>query len=80
MIDGGHGFTSQKPPHDREQLRKRLLQMILKSEAERRGIHPLGPHPVQSLRTRNDVALAVYDPENLIEREPGTTAIQTKRT
>jgi hypothetical protein len=68
VIEGSHG-PAQKPPHDRDQLRKRLLQMILKSEAERRGIQSPATRQVQSQRAASGIELAVYDPENMIGRE-----------
>ncbi len=69
-IDPAHVHGGAKPPHDREQLRKRLLQMILKSEAERRASQLPSGRSLKSLRRLgNTVDLTVFDPEDKIGRE-----------
>jgi hypothetical protein len=64
---------SVAPPHNRDNLRKRLLQMIVRSEAERRSIQtpPAGaPKPGwRSLREVKTTQLNVFDPEDLLGRE-----------
>jgi hypothetical protein len=61
------------PPHNRDNLRKRLLQMIVRSEAERRPIQTPangGSKPAwRSLREVKTTQLNVYDPEDLLSRE-----------
>jgi hypothetical protein len=69
VIDPAHppGIGST---HDREQLRKRLLQMILKSESERRSMHtPGGRAAKQNHSAQAKVELSVFDPEDLLSRE-----------
>jgi hypothetical protein len=41
-IDSAHLDTTRSAPHDKEQLRRRLLKMILANEAQRRSAS-LGP-------------------------------------
>ncbi|HEY2759721.1 MAG TPA: hypothetical protein VGI75_03240 [Pirellulales bacterium] len=49
------------PPHDRDQLRRKLLKMILQNEAQRRGLIP--KTRVTFIPRPN---LAVFDPDNRI--------------
>jgi hypothetical protein len=70
VIDSAHAQGGPKPPHDREQLRKRLLQMILRNESERRSAQIPSGRTLRSNRsTEFAVDLVVFDPEDLIGRE-----------
>jgi hypothetical protein len=70
-IDAAHAKSDVKQPHDRDQLRRRLLKMILQNESQRRaseiktGRVKAAPAGALGL-TRN---LAVFDPEDLIGKE-----------
>jgi hypothetical protein len=69
-IDSAHA-DAHNLPHDRNELRRRLLKMILKSEAERRA-RAVGARRPKAV-ARNDRAtlpdLTVYDPDALLEKE-----------
>jgi hypothetical protein len=70
VIDSAHAPGGPKPPHDREQLRKRLLQMILRNESERRSAQIPSARSLRSNRaTESAVDLVVFDPEDLLGRE-----------
>jgi hypothetical protein len=59
-------------PHNKEQLRKRLLQMIVRSEAERRSIQTpaeTATKPRWRSIHENSAKLNVFDPDDLIGRE-----------
>ena len=63
-IDPAHAQGESKAPHNREQLRRRLLKMILQNEAQRRSLHTV-------VRDLPEAAakLAVFDPDDFIGRE-----------
>jgi hypothetical protein len=74
-IDPAHA-SSEGKTHDRDQLRNRLLKMILQNEAQRRAT-AIG-------RTRAGAGkssasnLAVFDPEDLIGKEIAASLIPQK--
>jgi hypothetical protein len=69
-IDPAHAKIEGRT-HDRDQLRLRLLKMILQNEAQRRANEPVSGRfkaaaSAVSLAATN---LAVFDPEDLIGKE-----------
>jgi hypothetical protein len=71
-IDPAHVESAGNPPHDKNELRRRLLKMILKSEAARRsraigGRPPVIRAPDVSTEIHSD--LTIYDPDALLEKE-----------
>ncbi len=79
MFDSSHALAGAKPMHDREQLRRRLLQMILKSESERRAAQLPPTRGSKRLRADAGAKLNVFDPENLMDREIAADATPPKR-
>jgi hypothetical protein len=80
VIDSAHAQGGPQPPHDREQLRKRLLQMILRNESERRSARiPSGRSLRSNRATDCAVDLVVFDPEDLIGREFISGPVPKKR-
>jgi hypothetical protein len=71
-IDPAH--ADGRVPHDREQLRRRLLKMILHNEAQRRNV---GPARRDSANSR--IELAVFDPEDRIGQEMIAASTPNKR-
>jgi hypothetical protein len=80
-IDPAHTDGKIKMPHDREQLRRRLLKMILQNEAQRRSIDGRSrasagvagkgsPRPAANL--------AVFDPEDFIGQQQAAYDIPQK--
>ena len=63
-IDSSHTNRIGSPPHDRDQLRRRLLKMILQNEAQRRGLIPKSRVTIIS-----SANLAVFDPDGRIAAE-----------
>jgi hypothetical protein len=84
-IDPPHLDTAKPAPHDKEQLRRRLLRMILANEAQRRSIRlspartaridaivnncSIGRPAGAALQTVNTTTLAVFDPDDQIGQE-----------
>jgi hypothetical protein len=71
-IDSAHPAGEPQPPHHREQLRRRLLKMILQNEAQRRSLeHPTRRSTGSTGGGAGDPAadLAVFDPEDFIGKE-----------
>ena len=83
--DPPHLDTAKPAPHDKDQLRRRLLQMILANEAQRRSIRlspartaridaivnncSIGRPASAALQTSNATTLAVFDPDDQIGQE-----------
>jgi hypothetical protein len=83
-IDGPHLDTAKPAPHDKDQLRRRLLKMILANEAQRRSTR-LSPartaridaivnncsvgRPANAARETANARLAVFDPDDQIGQE-----------
>jgi hypothetical protein len=71
-IDSAHADSAANMPHDRSELRRQLLKMILKNEAERRA-RAVGAQRPKVLKLDRSVEtppdLAVYDPDALLEKE-----------
>ncbi len=71
-IDSAHADSAANMPHDRNELRRRLLKMILKNEAERRA-RAVGAHRPKVLKrdslTATQPDLTVYDPDALLEKD-----------
>jgi hypothetical protein len=69
-IDPAHASGESKT-HDRDQLRRRLLKMILQNEAQRRATEPAAARaksgPGGSLASSSN--LAVFDPDDFIGKE-----------
>jgi hypothetical protein len=70
-IDPAHAKADRKLPHDRDQLRRRLLKMILQNEAQRRSAELTTGRAQASSAGSVDSAsnLAVFDPEDFIGKE-----------
>jgi hypothetical protein len=71
-IDSAHADSAGNMPHDRNELRRRLLKMILKSEAERRA-RAVGSRRPMAVKhdgaTETQPDLTIYDPDALLEKE-----------
>ena len=68
-IDSGHAKGANQT-HDRDQLRRRLLKMILQNEAQRRSLEPAGRLKAGSNKPPATLSnLAVFDPEDFIGKE-----------
>jgi hypothetical protein len=72
-IDSSHAKRVTAPPHDRDQLRRRLLKMILQNEAQRRGLVPKSRVTIIS-----SANLAVFDPEDRIGAEAMVGSLSPK--
>ncbi|HTQ37402.1 MAG TPA: hypothetical protein VMJ32_00125 [Pirellulales bacterium] len=70
-IDPAHADGELKLPHDREQLRRRLLKMILQNEAQRRSVEGRSRLSTRGAKSSlsSTVNLAVFDPEDFIGKE-----------
>ena len=66
-IDLAHATVEGKT-HDRDQLRRRLLKMILQNEAQRRSSE-LASGRVKTRAGGSAKNLAVFDPEDFIGKE-----------
>jgi hypothetical protein len=69
-IDSAHASGESKT-HDRDQLRRRLLKMILQNEAQRRSTEPAGgrARSASAISPSSAKNLAVFDPEDFIGKE-----------
>jgi hypothetical protein len=69
-IDPAHASGESKT-HDRDQLRRRLLKMILQNEAQRRSTEPTAGRTRAASSSSSNSAknLAVFDPEDFIGKE-----------
>jgi hypothetical protein len=70
------------PPHNRDQLRKRLLQMIVRSETERRSLQTTAggaPKPTRRTLRESNAKLNVFDPDDLIGREASDANFPQRR-
>ncbi|HZZ28571.1 MAG TPA: hypothetical protein VFE46_11265 [Pirellulales bacterium] len=67
-VNPAHSEGALKLPHDREQLRRRLLQMILQSESQRRSTKGIARPFERAGNVAPDalVNLAVFDPDDFI--------------
>jgi hypothetical protein len=74
-IDPAHS-TSEGKMHDRDQLRHRLLKMILQNEALRRSTELGRSKAAAGMPATSN--LAVFDPEDLIGREIAASLIPQK--
>ena len=81
-IDPGHDATGPSS-HDKDQLRRRLLQMILKSEAERRARDLTSKRSSSRAKPRPTIStvmrLAVFDPDEQMDANFTTGQTPTKR-
>ncbi|HEY2883141.1 MAG TPA: hypothetical protein VGJ15_11925 [Pirellulales bacterium] len=78
-IDSAH-VPAGKLPHDREQLRRRLLKMILQNEAQRRGV--MLPSRITSgagAPQGSSADLVVFDPDDRIGQEAAAGSTPPKR-
>lgn len=73
-IDSAHGPNVALSPHNREQLRRKLLKMILQNEAQRRGL-VVKHHPPAG----STAQLAVFDPDDHIGQELAAASPEPKR-
>jgi hypothetical protein len=74
---------SVAPPHNRDNLRKRLLQMIVRSEAERRPIQTpangVSKPAWRGLREVKTTQLNVFDPDDLLGRKSADANSSNRR-
>jgi hypothetical protein len=62
-INPAHGQSVAQSPHNRDQLRRKLLKMILQNESQRRGL-------ISKPSTSEAAAdLSVFDPDDRIGQE-----------
>jgi hypothetical protein len=73
-IDKTHAKNVAPSPHNREQLRRKLLKMILQNEAQRRGL-TVKPHAV----AESMAELAVFDPDDRLGQELAAASPGPKR-
>jgi hypothetical protein len=87
-IDSPHLDTARNGPHDKEQLRRRLLKMILANEAQRRSVRlsPARTARIDAIvnshlpgggstpHAPNVTAFAVFDPDDQIGQELNVAA------
>jgi hypothetical protein len=78
-IDPAHDKPSGKSVHNREQLRRRLLKMILQNEAQRRSTTITAGRMRSSGGSGHAAAkLSVFDPEDIIGKELAASDLPQK--
>jgi hypothetical protein len=80
-IDAGHANGELKSPHNREQLRRRLLKMILQNEAQRRSVEINLRRSTSSAHGSHEATanLVVFDPDDFIGQEQAASESSQKQ-